>query len=415
MPSTEPYRLVDHCRVCGGGLVLVLDLGKQYIATYFDKPGETIPHRERIPLELCECERCGIWQLSVTVDRELLYRRYWYRSGVNRTMREALMSVVMEGMAEVQFGSDDRVVDIGSNDWTLLKCYPDWVHKIGIEPSQIPLERKPPHNSTLVNEFFSGQTFEAKIVTAVAMLYDLDDPRAFLRGVANTLTPDGVFVAQLSYLPLMLRQVAFDNICHEHLFYYSLSDLIELFGECGLHLYQASLNNVNGGSIRVVASKEAREPDVSVEEILGEYEEDLSFQKRVFPQQVRDRVRKVKTYLEARKAEGKSISLLGASTKGNVFLQYADIGSSLVSFAAERNPDKWGARTLGTGIPIVDEKQEAEVKLVMPWHFLPEIAERERWDYGQELVAALPDFLTLTSDDHEAKLQVFQSGLCLPS
>lgn len=407
------------CRSCGApALVSVLSLGEQYVSNFI----ETSQSVARAPLELVLCDSgsggCGLLQLRHTVEAGFLYRNYWYRSGVNHTMREALADISGKAEALVVPSSGDLVVDIGSNDSTLLRSYrTPGLQRIGFEPATNLMPYARGDQREVINDFFSAERFsrvargaKAKIITSIAMFYDLEDPNTFVADIAQCLRDDGVWVVQMSYLPLMLRQNAFDNICHEHLEYYALGSLAALLQRHGLRIVDVELNSVNGGSFRtyITHAQATVRPFAGAAERLQELEaaehawrlrETQTY--RVFAERVGAIKRKLVEFLRTETARGKTVYVYGASTKGNTLLQYFGLDTTIIRAAAERNPEKWGKKTVGTLIPIVSEEEARAARpdyfLVLPWHFLPEFLDRERafLEQGGTFVVPLPEFVVL--------------------
>jgi NDP-4-keto-2,6-dideoxyhexose 3-C-methyltransferase len=417
LPPTS-LRTRTSCRICGSReLAPVLDLGEQCIAGAFAEPGGEQPVQRTIPVELVRCDMtsdqdaCGLIQLRHTVPGAILYRSYWYRSGVNRTMTENLHGIARATQELVGLDAGDLVVDIGCNDGTLLDGYAaEHVRFLGFDPSDMSryaVEK----GYEVVRDFFSLGALRtrfpdqrAKAITSIAMFYDLEDPSSFVREVADSLAEDGVWTMELHYLPAMLESNSFDVMVHEHLEYYSLAVLERLLGQHGLEVIEAELNDINGGSLRIFISHAGkRQPtDEAVERLqklrIREFELALDsptpyeeFARNV--ERVRDELREL---CESIVGRGETIHIYGASTKGNTILQYAGLDRRLIGYAAERNPDKWGSETIRTGIPIVSEEESREMKpdyyLVLPWHFLDEFVEREQ-DYlrgGGRFIVPLP-------------------------
>jgi hypothetical protein len=408
------------CRVCGlKNLTPVFSLGELCVSNFVDGP-ESPANKEKFPLELMLCNvsdgGCGLLQLNETVSHEAMYRNYWYRSGINKTMTDELNGIahIMENMANVHAG--DYVLDIGTNDGTLLRAYSDpGLQRIGFEPANNLGQYNSKGTTKVFNDFFSAARWEkefadahAKSITAIAMFYDLEDPNSFVSDVAKILDPHGVFVIQQSYLPLMLATNEIGNICHEHLEYYSLLALENLLKRHNLEVFDVVLNDINGGSFRTYirhtgakipgmrAGAAERLQDLRDSEIalgLNSRAPYDDFNKRV--NAIRDTL---KAFLKNEKAKGKKIYGYGASTKGNTLLQYFELGPDLIDVIAERNPDKWGKKTVGTLIPIISEEQARSEKpdyfLVLPWHFFPEFKERER-EYlkgGGKFILPMPEF-----------------------
>lgn len=405
--GTSPWVDVRRrCGICGSdALKPVFSLGEQFIAGAFFKDANVdTPFRQRYPLDLVRCDlaasatACGLVQLRHVVSRELLFTHYGYRSGINQTMRDNLREIARAAEKMVDLRPGDTVVDIGCNDGTLLLAYgTPGIDTLGIDPADDVTRYARDRGIEVAREFFSRETFErrrpgkrARIVTSIAMFYDLPDPVSFARDIAAILEPDGVWVIELSWLAAMIRMNAFDTICHEHLEYYALRQIEWILGRAGLRLHDVETNDVNGGSLRIFSrpaslgvvpapARERIERVRLVERDLALDGDDVYHGFRSRSEAIRDELRRL---LMRANAEGRSVYVYGASTKGNVILQYCGIDSSLVVAAADRNPDKWGAHMLGTDIPIVSEERARAARpdhfLVLPYHFIDEFVRRER-------------------------------------
>lgn len=392
------------CRICGSTKLLpVLSLGEQYLASNFAISEDFPAVQRKIPLDLVRCapeldERaCGFVQLKHTVSPDLMYSSYGYRSGINRTMTTHLQSLASRLEKEIRLQPGDLVVDIGANDGTLLLGYQTrGIHYVGFEPSNIEPAEPLPH-VTFARDYFSAEHVgalvpgrKAKIVTSIAMFYDLDDPGAFVADIARILDDEGVWVLELSYLALMLEKNSFDTICHEHLGYYSLFTLERLLHMHGLRVADVELNDINGGSFRVFVmpsrgrytpQKGARSRiyKLRVREFESKLDTDEPY--GTFERRIHEIRAELRGLLEGLKSQGRVIYGYGASTKGNVILQFFGLGPSLIEGIADRNPAKWGTQTLGTDIPIISEEAMRQANpdylLILPWHFLEEFRERE--------------------------------------
>jgi hypothetical protein len=390
------------CRVCkSAALTKVIDLGEQHLQGSFIKPDRQLPPMRRVPTSLVRCDpmrdekACGLLQMEYTVPPEVLYSVYWYRSGTNATMRDHLAGIGQEAAALLDRPSP-RVLDIGCNDGTLLSALPKGSTKFGIDPSD--LAREVPADIKVVHELFPSQELSVvlenqpcDIVTSIAMFYDLEDPIAFARAVKGVLSDDGIWCLEMSYMPTMLKMTSYDTICHEHLEYYSLAVIEYILRQADLKLVNVSLNSINGGSIRCYAThannlRYRRDEFTRNIKKLRQEEFDMELDTdkpyRFFQERVNVHRDQLVSLLKKLRFEGKRIHVYGASTKGNTILQWCGIDSRLVEVAAERNPDKYGARTLGTDIPIVSEEESRKANpdyyLVLPWHFRSEFLERER-------------------------------------
>jgi SAM-dependent methyltransferase len=411
------------CRVCGSSaLTKVIDLGEQYIQGAFLKDGYEAPPLRRIPLQLLRCDptrdqsACGLLQTSVTVPPEILYSTYWYRSGTNRTMRDHLRGIADAALALIGRPSG-AALDIGCNDGTLLACYPGGIRKFGIDPSNA--VDQVPAGVVVVKDRFPSPELAGKIghskfdiVTSIAMFYDLEDPIAFVSGIRDVLAPDGVWIFEMSYMPSMLRTNSYDTICHEHLEYYSLAVIEFVLAKAGMKLFGAALNDINGGSIRCFATHDSNfkfkdEKLADSLSALRRVEFDLALDTdepyRDFQKHVDAHKEDLTRLIKELKRSGKRIHVYGASTKGNVILQFCGIDNSLIDYAADRNPDKWGARTIGTDIPIISEDESRAMRpdyyLVLPWHFRSEFIQREKGtlQQGTQLIFPLPNLDVVSS------------------
>lgn len=390
------------CRVCGSpSLKKVIDLGPQYLQGSFVKPGKEMPSERKIDCTLVRCNpeadenACGLLQMEHSVPSEILYAAYWYRSGTNNTMRNHLKDIVdsvIDTMADVKHPS---VLDIGCNDGTLLGYYPKHYIKYGCDPSDVAQEVK---EATVVQDIFPSEELfkilEGKkidVITSIAMFYDLEDPVSFVKGISRFLSAQGVWVFEMSYMPKMLELDSYDTICHEHLEFYSLAVLEKILSKAGMKIFKISFNDINGGSIRCYATHKENSKHDSKEnyQLINEIrhkEFDLELDTDKPYIEFQNRIEKLKIELHdllvKLKKEGKKVHVYGASTKGNTILQWCDIDKNLVECAAERNPDKYGARTLGTDIPIISEEESRAMNpdyyLVLPWHFKTEFIEREK-------------------------------------
>ena len=408
------------CRVCGSSaLTRVLDLGSQHLQGSFIKPGKELPPMRKVPLELVRCDpmrdekACGLLQMRHSTPTEILYSAYWYRSGTNNTMRNHLRGIAEEA-AELRAKAGScpagvRVLDIGCNDGTLLGYYPEDFVKFGVDPSDVAQEAKS-ETVTVVQDLFPSAELSERsgggqfdIITSIAMFYDLEDPVDFVRNIKASLSKDGLWVFEMSYMPTMLAKNSYDTICHEHLEYYSLAVIENILRRANMKVFHASLNSSNGGSIRCYAThddcfsyKERSQTLVELRQSEFDLALDTDKPYRDFEDRIQEHRDELRTLIKRLKQEGKSIHIYGASTKGNTILQYCDIDHSLIDCAADRNPEKHGARTLGTNIPIVSEAESRAMKpdyyLVLPWHFKAEFVEREKAtrEAGTKMIFPLP-------------------------
>ncbi len=390
------YKEIDKCRMSGSkNLVSVLNLGHQVLTGVFPKSAS-----EQItsgPLELVWCPDGGLLQLRHSYDPGEMYGlNYGYRSGLNQSMVNHLTEKVrfLELLADLKPG--DRVVDIGSNDATTLKAYKtSGIKRIGIDPTGTKFAQYYTDDIKLIPDFFSAsfyrsiETQPARIVTSIAMFYDLDSPVEFAKQIESILADDGIWHFEQSYMPSMLRMNSYDTICHEHLEYYSLGVVKNILEKAGLKIVDVVMNAINGGSFAVTAAKAGNRSitqNLAVIDWLLEQEHRMGlntprpyrdFEERVFRH--RDDLTRL---IRALNADGKKILGYGASTKGNVVLQFCGLTNKDIPAIAEVNPEKFGCFTPGTHIPIIPEQEARAMKpdyfLVLPWHFKDGILRREK-------------------------------------
>ena len=410
-----------NCRISGKPLTMVADLGNLYVSGFFK---EVTPDAPRAPLSLGLGEESGLLQLFDTVDPNTLYKHYWYRSGTNATMTQQLKDITETIPRWIKLKDDDIVLDIGCNDGTLLNQYPQDVNvvKVGIDPAENLAELGRLRCDLHATDYFTRDTYlsltggkRAKVITSLAMFYDLDDPHRFVEDIGHCLDDDGIWIVQLSYTPLMLKQNAFDNICHEHLEYYTLLSMDYLLKQHGFNVLDVELNNTNSGSFILAIAKNANLVNEAAvfDKDIGEYRYRslMSYEKQLHldePQAYHDFMKRIdilrsKTvdFLKKLARDGKTVFGYGASTKGNTLLQYYGIRPDLVKCIAERQQQKFGLLTAGSWIPIVSEedmrKSRPDFLFVLPWHFLNYFCLRER-DYlnsGGKFIVPLPELMVI--------------------
>ena len=388
------YTVLERCRVGGSKtLVPVLDLGEQALTGVFPR---TATEAVTVgPLRLVWCPDSGLLQLANSYDLGEMYgENYGYRSGLNKSMVRHLTQKIRELERSVELKPGATVLDIGSNDATALKAYEvPGLQRVGIDPTGEKFRQYYPDEIVLVPDFFSADAFRrsgarpAAIVTSVAMFYDLENPIAFAREIQEVLAPGGIWHFEQSYMPSMLRMTSYDTVCHEHLEYYSLSVVKRILDAAGMRALDVKMNAVNGGSFAVTAVRkdDPRRGSESVIAWLLEQEERMGLDTPRPYREFEDRVYRHRTdlmrLLKTLAADGRKVLGYGASTKGNVLLQFCGATTNEVVAIAEVNPDKFGAFTPGTHIPIVSEDEARAMKpdyfLVLPWHFKEGILQRE--------------------------------------
>ena len=387
------------CKICKSTkLKTILNLGNQYLSEFRrddEKPAQ-------FPLELIVCKDCKQVQLRDVVPQNLLYTdNYGYRSGINATMRNHLEDLVIDICGKADLKSGDSVADIGSNDGTLLKNYPTYAKRYGYD--LVPKFKECYKNTgiTFTNELFGTDQLRFRVITAISMFYDIEDPVKFMQLMADRLDKKGIIVIQQNYLLTMLQKNGYDNIVSEHIFYHSVSSMKKIAELCGLEIVSVKVNDLNGGSFRTyICHKDEYKVSESVQKWL-DHENDYGLNDLDCYREFADRVFKVATgledFLNQLKEEGKVVAVCGASTRGNTLLQFCDIDSSLVECAIERNPEKYGTKIASVGIPIISEEEAEQRKidyyLVLPWFFEKEIT--KRYDSfrkkGGKLIFPLPE------------------------
>jgi hypothetical protein len=402
---------INECRFCkSANLITVLSLGEQYLTGVFPRsPKEKIT---KGPLDLVFCTSCGLLQMKQSYPVDEMYgKNYGYRSGLNQSMVRHLEHKVntLEKIAPIT--SNDIVIDIGSNDATLLKAYQTDCLKIGIDPTGIKFKKYyTGEDIVLIPDFFNADKFhakfpskKAKIITSIAMFYDLENPLQFVEDIEKCLDNNGIWHFEQSYMPSMLRTNSYDTICHEHIEFYSFKVIKNMLEQKGLRVIDVTVNAVNGGSFAVTACKKDAiyEPNDPIINWMLKQEDDLGldtpkpysdFEERVFKHR-----KDLKCLIESLVADGKKIIGYGASTKGNVLLQFCGLTKEHIFCIAEVNSDKFGAFTPGTLIPIISETEARKMKpdyfFVLPWHFKNGIIEREK-DFranGGKFIFPLPE------------------------
>lgn len=404
------YKELKECRICNSKkLTTVLSLGEQYLTGVF--PKNTDNKITKGPLDLVWCENCGLLQMKHSYSLDEMYgENYGYRSGLNASMVAHLTNKIHTLEKIVKLVENDLVIDIGSNDATSLKAYTGKHRKVGIDPTGTKFKEFYTNEIELIPTFFSAKAFKnlfpndkAKIITSIAMFYDLENPVDFVKDIEECLAFDGIWHFEQSYMPSMLRTNSYDTICHEHLEFYSFKVVKNLLESCGMRVLDVQMNSINGGSFAVTACKKdaTYESNMPIINWMLSQEDDmeldsvkpyLEFGERVFKHR-----KNLKSLIEALVKDGKKVFGYGASTKGNVLLQFCGITPNEIPFIAEVNPEKYGSYTPGTNIPIISESEAKEKRphylLVLPWHFKHTILEREK-EYikqGGKFIFPLPE------------------------
>lgn len=398
----------------------LFSLGELYVSDFINKDEDARAGKHDMTLVIDE--RYGAARLEKCTPIHSMFGKYWYRSGINQTMRTELKGIVDSVTSVQKLNEGDLWLDIACNDGTLLSFVPNGIKKLGIDPAEDSFKNESSKIADeVIQDFFTLENFKkskfkkkkAKVVTCIAMFYDLDEPVEFLKDVMKVLDDDGLFVLQMSYTPLMIKQLAFDNICHEHVYYWGLASIEKLLKKAGLKIVDCQLNDVNGGSFRIYIKKKksdvttfATAPyrdvcNVRVESLI-KWEKGLKLDKEEIWLDFFNRIEALKKetvdFIKAEKANGKVICGYGASTKGNTLLQYFGLDNTLIDAIAERSPYKFGLKTIGTNIPILSEEDvramNPDYMLVLPWHFISEFIKREDefLSKGGKFIVPCPNF-----------------------
>ncbi len=422
--NTKMYKRISCCRVCqSNNLADVLSLGDMAVSDFVDDPIAEPGIMAPLELVLCDSQQggCGLLQLRHTVSSEAMYRNYWYRSGINKTMTDELADIADNASRVSKLESGDFVIDIGSNDGTLLRSYRvPGLNTVGFEPAHNLYEYGKEGTTKVIADFFNRSAWtaafgqaKAKAITAIGMFYDLDDPNTFVADVSQCLDDNGVFIIQMMYMPFALERNAFDGICHEHLEYYTMSSLEKLLDRHSLEIFDVEKREeINEGSVRfyirkknvsliVSSDTQSRVAQIRIEEEKLRLEEPSTYEALV--ERIQDAKQKTLEFIRQEKNVGKIIHGYAASTKGNTTLQFYGLTTELVEAIADRNPTKWGKYTVASGIPIISEeesrRQQPDYYFVLAWHFLPEFIEREQrfLKRGGRFIASMPNFLIISN------------------
>jgi hypothetical protein len=404
------YKEIEKCRISGSSnLVSILSLGEQYLTGVFPKSSEEVVSKG--PLDLVWCPDSGLLQMKQSYSLDEMYGdNYGYRSGLNVSMVRHLTNKIHTLERLVKLSDDDLVIDIGSNDATSLKAYSGKHRKVGIDPTGLKFKEFYTEEISLIPTFFSAEAFKkqfpyekAKIITSIAMFYDLESPMDFVIDIEQCLANNGIWHFEQSYMPSMLRTTSYDTICHEHLEFYSFKVVKNLLEACGMRVVDVQMNAINGGSFAISACKKDApyKSNTPVINWMLQQEDDMGLDTpkpyRDFEERVFKHRNNLVNLIEALVADGKTILGYGASTKGNVLLQFCNFTTKQIPFIAEVNEEKFGSYTPGSHIPIISEKEAKAMNpdyfLVLPWHFKHSILEREK-EYisnGGKFIFPLPE------------------------
>jgi len=393
---------ITKCRLCHyKKLTQIYNFGNHYVSNFVQK--KNIKKGVKAPLNLVYCKNCQLLQLEHSAPQELMYKKfYWYRSGVTNTMKVALKDIFLNIKKMSIMKKGDTILDIGANDGTLLKYFKnEGFTTIGCEPAKNLTKELMKNSKFVINNFWDfkylnnilkkNKLKKPKVITAIGMFYDLEDPSKFISDAAKSLDDNGVFIAQLMCLDSMIKKNDLGNICHEHLEFYSYPSLKYLFEKNGLKIMKIDENEINGGSYRIFCKKNIKKS------ITYKEKTSLTDIKR-FIKRVKKNKKSCINFLKRSKIDKKKVFIYGASTKGNTLLQYYGINSNIITYASERSPEKWGKYTIGTGLKIISEDYARTLNpdyfFVMPYAFIKEFIKREKnWiKGGGKFILPYPNF-----------------------
>jgi len=400
------YQEIQSCRLCQHKHVKnLISLGNMSLTGIFPtKKNQIIANG---PVDLVQCQNCLLVQLLQTYSLKDMYGlNYGYRSGLNKSMTQHLKSNINFIMTFINLEKQDIVLDIGSNDGTTLNFLSEHnLNLVGMDPSGEKFREHYRSDVTLIPDFFSKEKFKllfklekAKLVTSFSMFYDLENPMQFAQDVYDILAPDGVWFMEQSYLPAMIEANSFDTICQEHLEYYSFYQIQYLAKKIGFTILDVQTNNINGGSFQVVLGKNKKPKKTNLIKIKAFKDKETQFFNvntfKNFNKRILKEKNKLRELLIRIKEEKQKVYGIGASTKGNVLLQYFDINQSLLPLIGEVNPLKYGSYTPGTNIPIICEddilKMKPDYLLILPWHFNDFFVHNKKFK-GLKLIFPLPN------------------------
>ena len=401
---------IKQCRSCKSDkLKSTFSLGTQYLTGVFPKNRNS--KISKGDLTICLCDNCKLLQLKKSFDTNEMYgKNYGYMSSLNKSMFNHLKNKVNRLKKMVSLNHGDTVIDIGSNDGTFLSFFSKNLNLVGVDPTIVKFSKFYKKNIIKISDFFSYENLrkkvkkKAKLITSISMFYDLEDPVKFAQDVEMILSNDGIWHFEQSYMPTMVNNISYDTICHEHLEYYSLLSLKYVLEKADLKIINIEFNDINGGSFALSVAKKnshykeekrlvnwllKKEKTLKIDEpqtFINFYKKCLNHKKVLLDllKNLKDMKKRVLGY--------------GASTKGNVILQFCGIDSKLINYIGEVNKFKFNKFTPGSNIKIISEKKMWDMKpdylLILPWHFKNFFLEKEKKNIikrGTKLIIPLPD------------------------
>jgi len=407
----------------------IIDLGDQPLSGVFPRPESPDPSVSPLKLVRCDAEAkpgsCGLVQLLHTAELSEMYgTTYGYYSSISPTMVSHLEAKVHALAKFAKPQPSDVVLDIGCNDGTLLNTYGTkaGLTRIGMDPSAKKFAHNYQPDIRVVYDFFNEKGARTligdkscKIITSIAMFYDLDDPMKFMRDIRALLSKDGVWAVELSYLPLLLKQLTYDQICHEHVTYLGLRHMDWMMKKTGLKILDVTFNDMNGGSFYIIAGRDDGPHQPQTEKIQKLLDDEAVLDTDEPFSRMRNRILNqrddVRAFFATMKAAGKKVYGYGASTKGNIVLNYCDVGAGDLVAIGDRNPEKDGLVTPGTRIPIISHQKlrdlNPEYLFVLIWHFRKEVIKDEiaLIKQGCKFVFDLPRLHVVDASNYERYLE----------
>ena len=401
---------INSCRFCKSKkLINVINLGKQMLTGVF--PNNPKTKITKGPLIVCLCKKCSLLQLRHSYDMNELYGlNYGYRSSLNSSMVVHLKNKANSLIKNYKIQKKDIIIDIGSNDGSFLNFFKGYNNLIGIDPTIIKFKKYYNNNITQIEDFFPSKVLtdkikfkKAKLITSFSMFYDLEDPLKFVNNIKEILDINGIWHFEQSYMPYMIKQNSYDTICHEHLEYYSLTIIKKILTKAGLKIIDVEFNNVNGGSFSITATHKTSKkiPNIKIINWLLREEEKMNLSDTKvyfdFSKKIKQHKKSLLNLLDELKKNKKKISGLGASTKGNVILQYCKINKNLLNNIYEINDEKFGKFTPGSNIRILSDKKinkkTCDYLLILPWHFKDHMIKKEKRlrEKGIKFIFPLPE------------------------
>ena len=397
---------IKNCRSCKSKfLIKIYTLGRQSLTGIF--PSKKKAKISKGDLSMVICNKCKLLQLEHNFDANEMYgSNYGYMSSLNKSMISHLKLKALGLKKRYRLKSNMKILDIGSNDGTFLSFFNNKYDLFGCDPTISKFSKYYRKDINQIPSFFSSKLFENKkfdLISSISMFYDLPDPLTFAKEINSILNSNGVWHIELSYMPMMIKNRSYDTICHEHLEYYSLKSLKYLLDKANLKIINLSFNQINGGSIELdITKKKSKLKEckhlinwVLESERLNKYNEIEKH--KIFFKECQNHKTLLKKLLLTLKKQNKKILGYGASTKGNVLLQYCNIDSKILNYIAEVNKFKFDKFTPGSNIKIISEKEAKRRKpdylLVLPWHFKDHIIKKEQnfLKNGGKMIFPLPD------------------------